>query len=134
MMPNPISINYSFAEMLQIAIAVVVIVSGVLAVLYSIWWGFLLITSWGNEEKVKPAVNHIRHAFLWLIVLVLILFVTPKALTFFGLPFADDLKPGIIFGKMKDISGGFFGTKTNSDTSLQGTDTPNALPSDFSDL
>ena len=102
--------------MLQIAIAVVVIASGVLAILYSIWGGFLLITSGGNEEKVKPAVNHIRHAFLGLIVLIIILFVTPWALKLFGLPFADDVKPGIIFAKMQEISGGFFGSTRSSDS------------------
>jgi hypothetical protein len=45
MIPSPLNINYSPIEMLQLAIAIIVIVSGVLAVLYSIWGGFLLITS-----------------------------------------------------------------------------------------
>lgn len=83
MLPNPVNINISLTEMIQVAIAIIVLISGLLAVLYSIWGGFLLITSGGNEEKVKPAVNHIRHAFLGLIVLILILFVTPKALKLF---------------------------------------------------
>jgi Type IV secretion system pilin len=133
-MPNPLAINYSLSEMLQIAIAIVVILSWVLAVLYSIWGGFLLITSGWNEEKVKPAVNHIRHAFLGLIVLILILFIAPKALSLFGLPFADDLKPSIIFAKMSEISGSFFGTKNSSWGDIDNINTTNSLPADFSDL
>ena len=134
MLPNPVSINISLTEMIQIAIAIVVLISWLLAVLYSIWGGFLLITSGWNEEKVKPAVNHIRHAFLGLIVLILILFVTPKALKLFWLPFADELSPSIIFSKMTDISTRIFNTKSSSDTKLDTLDTTNGLPSDFSDL
>lgn len=80
---NPLNTNVSLVEMLQTGIAVVIILSGLFAVLYSLWGGFLLITSGGNEEKVKPAINHIRHAFLGLIVLFLILFITPRALELF---------------------------------------------------
>lgn len=120
--------------MIQVAIAIIVLISGLLAVLYSIWGGFLLITSGGNEEKVKPAVNHIRHAFLGLIVLILILFVTPKALKLFWLPFADALSPTIIFTTMTDISSKIFNTKSSSDTKVDTLDTNAGLPSDFSDL
>lgn len=80
--------------------------------------------------------NHIRHAFLGLIVLIIILFVSPKALALFGLPFADDLKPGIIFWKMTEISANFFGVKWgwSSGSDLQDINSTDTLPSDFSDL
>lgn len=128
---NPISANYSLIEMLQTGIAVVIILSWLFAVLYSLWGGFLLITSWWNEEKVKPAINHIRHAVLGLIVLILILFVTPKVLDIFGLPFADELRASDIFSRMKEISSTLLGGTSNSDAVEFQDDT---LPADFSDL
>lgn len=105
---SPLDSHYSFVEMLQLGIALVILVAGIVSVLYSIWGGFLLITSGGNEEKVKPAVNHIRHAFLGLIVLILIIFIAPRALALFGLPYAEEINPTKIFQKMRDLSATFF--------------------------
>ncbi len=34
---NPLDIQYTFVEMLQIAIALVILVAGIVAILYSIW-------------------------------------------------------------------------------------------------
>ena len=67
-----------------------------------------------------------------LIVLILILFVTPKALAIFGLPFADDLSATHIFQRMKEISGSLLGANTGSD--ITDFEDPNTLPADFSDL
>jgi hypothetical protein len=53
-------------------------------------------------------VNHIRHSFLGLLVLILILFVTPKAIELAGLSYADDIRPAVIFSKMQELSSEFF--------------------------
>lgn len=78
---------YSFEQIVKYGIALVLFLSMVLAVLYAIWGGFLMVVSAGNEEKVKAAVNHIRYAFLGIAVLVLILFIAPMFLNLFGLPY-----------------------------------------------
>ncbi len=69
--------TFEFNDILRVGIALIFLAAGMIAVLYSIWGGFLLITSGGKEEKVKPAVNHIRHAVLGIIVLMVVLFVAP---------------------------------------------------------
>jgi uncharacterized membrane protein len=112
---NPFGVNSSIETVLSISVAVIVLASVLLAVLYSLWGGFLLITSGGNEEKVKPAVNHIRHAFLGLIVLVLILFIAPKILEIFGLPYGESLRPSNIFSEIQSVSQKIFGGSSSSD-------------------
>jgi hypothetical protein len=132
---NYLDPSASLADILRYAVAVIVFLSVILAILYSLWGGFLIITSWGNEEKVKPAVNHIRHAFLWLIVLVIILFVLPKVLDIFGLPYGNSLSPGAIFDSIREISANLFGGGSSSSSKLLDDGSSlDALPSDFSDL
>lgn len=83
---------------------------------------------------MKPAVNHIRHAFLGLIVLVIILFVVPKVLDLFGLQYGESLTPKAIFTNIRVISGKLFNNTASTD-SLDSTNTNiDTLPSDFSDL
>ncbi len=69
--------NLEFEDIIRYAIASVVILSLLLAIGYTIWGGFLIILSAGAEDKVKSAINHIRHAALGVIVLFVVLFVTP---------------------------------------------------------
>ncbi len=69
--------SFSFEDIIRYGVSVVILASVILAVLYSIWGGLLLVTSGGKEEKVKPAVNHIRHAVIGIVVLMVVLFVAP---------------------------------------------------------
>jgi hypothetical protein len=72
-----------FDEIIRYALAMVVIVAALAAILYTIWGGFLMILSGGNEEKVKKAVNHIRHAAIGIGFLLLVLFILPLIIGFF---------------------------------------------------
>lgn len=100
--------TFEFNDILRVGIALIFLAAGMIAVLYSIWGGFLLITSGGKEEKVKPAVNHIRHAVLGIIVLMVVLFVAPTLTRLIGLPISDDIKPSRIFDTIQELSSNFF--------------------------
>lgn len=56
-----------------------------------------MILSGGNEEKIKPAVNHIRHAVIGVIFLIGILFIFPIIINLFGLSYGEYMKPRAIF-------------------------------------
>jgi hypothetical protein len=130
---NPFQ-EYAIEDVIITAIAVVVLFSWVIAILYSIWWGFLMITSWGNEEKIKPAVNHIRHALLGLFALVLVLFIAPKVLSLFWLPYADTITATNVFSRIGNLSSYVFSRPIGDGPAVLTPDAPSSLPSDFSDL
>ena len=60
---NPFQI-FALEDVVRYGIALIILFAGLLSVVFVIWGGFLMIISGGNEEKIKPAVNHIRHAIL----------------------------------------------------------------------
>ncbi len=109
--PNLITDSYELNTIIRVAIALVVLVSGMLAVLFIIWGGVKLILSGGKDEKVKPAVNSIRFAVLGIIVIVISLFVAPKLGDLIGLNVSDYVDPKKIFQTIQELSGKFFGTK-----------------------
>lgn len=124
---------YSFEDILRYGIAIVLVGSIILAIAFSMWGWLLLITSGGKEEKVKPAVNHIRHAIIGLVVLVIILFVAPIFARILGFEYADVIRPASIFDTIKEISWGvFWWTSSSIDDSFD-TSSP-SIGSDFTDL
>lgn len=90
--------------------------------------------SGGNEEKVKPAVNHIRHAVIGLVALLATLFLIPKVLTFFGSPYGAEIEPSRIFQTMSELSGHIFENSTPLSIDPNNSSGPSELPSDFSEL
>jgi hypothetical protein len=76
--PDLVTTAYQLSDVIRVSIALVVLVSGFMAVLFILWGGVMLILSGGKDEKVKPAVNSIRFAVLGIIVIIIALFVTPK--------------------------------------------------------
>jgi hypothetical protein len=127
--------EYAFEDIIRIGIAMIVIVAGFLSIMYIIWWGFLMILSGGNEEKIKPAVNHIRHAVIGVIFLVAILFIFPVLMSLIGLPYGDYVKPSAIFETINSLSDTLFGSNIGSGPSVDQFDTsPTTLPSSFDNL
>jgi len=108
--PDLINSAYELSDVVRIAIALVVLVSWFMAVLFIIWWGVMLILSGGKDEKVKPAVNSIRFAVLGIIVIIIALFVTPKIGDMLGLNVSKYVDPKEIFSTIQSLSGKFFGT------------------------
>lgn len=121
-----------FSEIIRYAIALIVIFAALAAILYTIWGWFLMIISGGAEEKVKWAVNHIRHAFIGIIFILLVLYIVPVVTDLIGLPYGEYAKPSVVLGSIGEISDRVF------DTDIGSTDmTPSSsstLPSDFSNL
>lgn len=108
--PDLVNSSYELSDVVRIAIALVVLVSGFMAVLFIIWGGVMLILSGGKDEKVKPAVNSIRFAVLGIIVIIIALFVTPKIGDMLGLNVSKYVDPKEIFSTIQSLSGKFFGS------------------------
>ncbi|MDD2694215.1 MAG: hypothetical protein PHY14_04860 [Candidatus Gracilibacteria bacterium] len=125
---------FTFEEILKYAVAAVVVGSVILAVLYSIWGGVLLITSGGKEEKVKPAVNHIRHAAIGVVILMLVLFVAPQIARIIGLEYPDVIRPSNIFATIQEVSSNIFGGGISSSNSFADDSSNTSIGSDFTDL
>lgn len=124
---------YEIDDIIRVSIALVVLVSGIMSVLFIIWGGVMLILSGGKDEKVKPAINSIRYAVLGIILIVISIFAAPKLGDLLGLNVSKYVSPKAIFSTIQDLSGKLFGQKDSFDigSSSYGND---SLPSDFSDL
>lgn len=123
---------YDLNDIIRVGIALVVLVSGLLSVIFILWGGLMLILSGGKDEKVKPAINSIRYAVVGLIVIIISIFVAPKVGDLLGLNVSQYVSPKVIFATIQDISGKLFGTRTEIDITPNGSN--GTLPSDFSDL
>ena len=95
---------YALDDIIRVGIALVVLVSGFLSVIFILWGGVMLILSGGKDEKVKPAINSIRYAVVGLIVIILSIFVAPKVGDLLGLNVSTYVSPGVIFSTIQDLS------------------------------
>ena len=91
-------------ELIPYSIAIIVIFAALLSIIYTIWGWFLMIISAGTEEKVKKAVNHIRHAIIWVIFILWVLYVLPVLMKLSGIPYEEYMKPKVVFDTMVKIS------------------------------
>lgn len=92
-----------------------------------------MILSGGKEEKVKSAINHIRHALIGVVFLLIVLYTFPIIARLGGLSYPVSATPTSIFDTITEISGKIFNVDLDSNT------TPSAPPSnvgtsDFSNL
>ena len=125
--------TYELEDIIRVGIALVVLVSGLLSVLFIIWGGVMLILSGGKDEKVKPAINSIRYAVLGIILIIVSIFAAPKLGDLLGLNVSSYVSPKTVFSTIQDLSNKLFGTRDSVE--IGGGSTGNeALPSDFSDL
>lgn len=119
-----------FEDITRYAIALVVIFATLAMVWYSVWWGFLMILSGWKEDKVKSAINHIRHALLGVWFLLIVLFTFPVVANILGLSYPISAKPASIMDTIQELSGNLFNnTIDNPSSSPTGVGT-----SDFSNL
>lgn len=124
---------YEIDDIIRVSIALVVLVSGIMSVLFIIWGGVMLILSGGKDEKVKPAINSIRYAVLGIILIVISIFAAPKLGDLLGLNVSRYVSPRAIFATIQELSGKFFGRQDTIDIGGSSSDNE-ALPSDFSNL
>lgn len=122
-------------DFILLAISVFVLASWILSIVFILWWGLLLILSWGKDEKIKPAINTIRYAVIGIIVTVLTIFLFPILWRLLGLDVEKYANPSAIFQKIEDIWNKVFWNSSSS-YSLPAWDVDNLedFPTDFSDL
>lgn len=123
------SAAYTASDIIRVAISLIVLVGWLCAIIFIVWGWLMLILSGGKDEKVKPAINSIRYAVIWIIVIVIAIFVAPKVSEMLGLGQHDYLSPKSVFDTIKMLMNRIFWTSTWTDYNSQSTDL-----TDFSDF
>ena len=124
-----------FGEFILLAISLFVLAAWLLSIIFILWWGLLLILSGGKDDKIKPAINTIRFAVIWVVVTVLTIFLFPVFGRLLGLDVEKYAKPQRIFEKIEEIWDKIFWGQATS--TQYNTNEPQSLedcPADFSDL
>lgn len=104
----------SFGDFVLIWIAWIVIFAGIFSIWYILWWGILLILSWGKQEKIKPAIDSIRYALVGLILIVISIFIFPKVAGLLWLDVTKYSSPDKIFSKIEEIGDKIFWSDSSS--------------------
>ncbi len=108
--------------------------------IFSIWYilrgWLLLILSGGKDDKMKPAINSIRYAIIWFIVIVLSLYIFPRLAGLLGLDVSKYSSPDKIFKQIKGLWDKVLWTSSSTEIDIDssGNATIEELPDDFSDL
>ncbi len=122
--------NMEFWDFVLLIISVFVLVSGILSILFILYWGLLLILSWGKEDKIKPAINTIRYAVLGLVITVVAIFVFPIFGRLLWIDVDKYAKPARILEKIEEIWNRIFGV-TSSQTITNPTNIETIDEQDF---
>lgn len=123
-----------FWDFVLLAISIFVLIAGVFSIVFILWWGVLLILSWGKDDKIKPAINTIRYAIIWVIITVLTIFLFPIFWRLLGLDVEKYADPSRIFQKIEEIWNKIFGTWWGWYNYWTDINSIDKLPADFSDL
>ena len=110
-----------------------ILLSGLLSIIFILWWGLLLILSGGKDDKIKPAINTIRYAVIWIIVTVLSIFVFPILWGLLWIDTESYASPWAIINKSKYIWQCIF-NQTNEKYGDSLWTWSNWIESDFSDI
>ena len=124
----------TFWDFVLLSISVFVLASWIFSIIFILWWGLLLVLSGGKDDKIKPAINTIRYAVIWIIITVLTIFLFPILWNLLGLDVQKYAEPSRIFEKIEEIWNKVFWNSTNyvwSDTEINNIED---FPTDFSDL
>jgi len=121
-------------EFILLWISLIVLFAWVFSIIYILWWGVLLILSWWKDEKIKPAINSIRYALIWLWIIVISIFIFPKLAGLLWLDVSKYSSPDKIFREIKYIWDKLFWNSNSLNLDTNDIRDLNSLPSDFSDL
>ena len=123
-------------DFILLVISLFVLVSWILSIFFILYWGLLLILSWGKEDKIKPAINTIRYAVLGIVITVVSIFVFPILGKLLGLDVERYASPDRILEKIEDIWDNIFWTTWTTYSTSGGSNIQNinSMPNDFSDL
>lgn len=123
---------FPIEQVISIAMAVLVLFSGIISVLFIIWGWFLMVISGGSEEKVKAAVNHIRHAVIGILFIIAVLYIIPPFFDLLWVEYGDYMRPSAVLDGIGWLSDMIFGQPIESFPDSQVS--PGWLSDDFSDL
>lgn len=124
----------NFWDFVLLSISIFVLASWVFSIIFILRWGLLLVLSGGKDDKIKPAINTIRYAVIWIIITVLTIFLFPILWNLLWLDVEKYAEPNRIFEKIEEIwNKVFWNNKTYiwNDTNINNL---NDFPADFSDL
>lgn len=123
-----------FGEFILLAISLFVLAAGLLSILFILWGGLLLILSGGKDDKIKPAINTIRFAVIWVVVTVLTIFLFPVFGRLLWLDVEKYAKPQRIFEKIEEIGDKIFWSSSSPTYNTTDPQSLDDFPADFSDL
>lgn len=123
----------SFWDFILLAISLFVLFAGILSIVFILWWGLLLILSGGKDDKIKPAINTIRYAIIWVVITVVSIFLFPILGRLLWLDVEKYAKPDRIFEKIESIWNKIFVGDDVTSPSGDINNIENLWP-DFSDL
>jgi len=127
--------SMDFWDFVLLVISLFVLISGILSILFILYWGLLLILSWGKEDKIKPAINTIRYAVVWIIITVVSIFVFPILWKLLWIDVEKYASPNAILQKIEDIGNKIFWSSGSSNYYIEDSwNSVDSIPSDFSDL
>ena len=127
--------NMEFGDFVLLVISIFVLTAWILSIVFVLYGGLLLILSWWKEDKIKPAINTIRYALLWLIITVASIFLFPILGKLLWIDVEKYAKPARILEKIEQIWNNVFWNSSNYDYWNSNIE-PNSwdIPADFSDL
>ncbi|MBN1258734.1 hypothetical protein JXA05_03170 [Candidatus Peregrinibacteria bacterium] len=112
--------EYNIIDIANLAVAIAIILAGVLSVFYIFVGGISFILSGGQEDKIKQAVHTIRYAIIGLIVTIM----SVTIIKIVGYIFGFDLLSLISWAKISTLMTGVIDKiVTGSATSVPGSGT-----------
>lgn len=120
------------ADLILTIMSIFILVSWILSIIFILWWGLLLILSGWKDDKIKPAINTIRYAVIWIIVTVLSIFIFPILGGLLGIDTDTYASPWAIIDKSKEIWQCIF--KQTNDQYWTWWGWTNNMEADFSDI
>lgn len=90
-------------DLILLIISIFVLISFILSIIFILYWGLLLILSWGKEDKIKPAINTIRYAILGIVITIASIFLFPIMWRLLWLDAKSYSDPYVILNKISDL-------------------------------
>ena len=101
---------YGLNELVVVWVAILLLLSVLIAIFFILSGWFLLILSGGKEDKVKPAISMIRYSVIGLIVMIAIVLLIPPLSRAFGFSqIGDKFQVNQIFSTMGCVTNRLFG-------------------------
>lgn len=121
-------------DFVSLTIAIFVLVAWIFSIIFALWWSLLLVLSWWKDDKIKPALNTIRYAVIWVAITVLVIFVFPILWRLLWLDVEKYAKPEVIFKRIEDLWNKVFWKSWTIAPSSSSSEDLQKFPEDFSDL